>query len=340
MKKILAVSGGVDSMVMLDIMRKVERLAIVEQWCDLEHYGCTRPRLLVVTFDHRTRESSADDAKFVVQTLQGMNMLYALGQRVRSGLIAEAEAREVRYDFLQAQAKKMRDSGNLMKVRDDYDAGSIPFCNDNVEIYTAHHLDDLVETVAINLLRGTGWRGLAVLDTPGIRRPFLEPKLLSYVAIDGTARVFTKPLDKRQILIYASENKITFRQDPTNTSEQYLRNRVRMRLSDFSAKMEIYRLWQRQKELKKEIDTIIKRVLPAKDEPWERGWFWELNEQKEGEKIALEFLRAGLLRGGIKATRPQIQQFYQAILNYRPGKYFNLPGDKMAKITKNQVFLP
>ncbi len=339
MKKILAVSGGVDSMVMLDIMRKVERLTIVEQWCDLEHFGCTQPRFTVATFDHRTRESSSEDVDFVIKTLRRLHIYFVSARRKDEGPISEAKAREIRYEFLYNEARELANPNVLITVREDYDASRIPKTDEGIEIYTAHHLDDLVETVAINLLRGTGWRGLAVLDTPWVRRPFLEPELLTYTTVSGEAGVFVKPFDRKQILRYAAEHGVIFRQDPTNTSIQYLRNRLRRKLANFDSKMQIYYLWQRQKELKRKIDQIVAKLLPPEDDPCEREWFRALEKQEMGEKIALELLRAWLLRAEISATRPQIKRFYQAILTYQPGKKFNLPGDKMAVITKKYVWL-
>jgi len=79
-------------------------------------------------------------------------------------------------------------------------------------IITAHHQDDLIETALINLLRGTGRRGLvAISDNQDVRRP-----LLSY--------------PKPEIISYAKNNKIEWREDPTNDSPDYLRNHVRRNL--------------------------------------------------------------------------------------------------------------
>lgn len=328
-------------MVMLDIICQVERIAIVEQWCELEHWGCARPRVTIATFDHRTRESSAEDVEFVIRESRGRHLFFETARAKEAGEKSEELARVERYDFLRAMARSVAEPKRIFIVRKDYDSSRIESpTDDGAEIYTAHHLDDLVETVAINLLRGTGWRGLAVLDAPGIRRPFLEPELLNYVAIDGTAQVFTEPLDKRQILIYAAQHGVIFRQDPTNTSGHFLRNRLRERTMDFKPKMAIYQLWRQQKELKREIDAIIAQILPMVGEPWPRNWFRQLACMPDGAKVAIELLRAGLLRIGIAATRPQLTRFYQAVLDYQPGKYFNLPRGKMAKITKSHVILP
>lgn len=286
MKKILAVSGGVDSMVMLSLM--IRRFPADE--------------IIVATFDHGTRESSGEDADFVAskvakiaQNAPALQSRVYRGEAKLGAEISEEKAREKRYEFL----------------------WEVAFLEKG-EIFTAHHLDDLVESVVINLVRGTGWRGLAVLNSPGIRRPF----------IDGT---FGEVFDKRKILKFAAQEKIVFRQDPTNTSDKYLRNRVREKVLNLpeELKRKVYELWQRQVEIAREIDEILEAIIPE-DLRFEREWF-----KKMDEKEAMEVLRAGLLRAGVTATRPQIHEFYQAILSYKNGKRFNLPGDKLVELRRD-----
>ena len=285
MKKILAVSGGVDSMVMLDMAAKC----------------FPAEELIVATFDHRTRENSGDDARFAYTagTERGLDARLGIARSDSCSIKSEEVARLIRYRFLLTLAEKER-----------------------AEIWTAHHLDDLVESIAINIIRGTGPRGLAALSRPGIRRPFL----------DGT---FGKVFDRRDILKYAAENKIIFRQDQSNVSDMYLRNRVREKTFNMSykKKIEIYELWQEQKTIMHEIDEIIECLIPE-DLRFEREWFNDLDEN-----IAIEILRAGLLRAGISATRPQIRDFLDAIKTYESGKKFNLPGNKLVKINRNDFML-
>ncbi len=282
MKVILAISGGIDSMVMLDML--------------------INSNVVVTHFDHGTRTSSKADADFVKKAADSSGVKFISERAELGDGTSEETARAFRYEFLWKASKE----------------------NGNAQIYTAHHLDDLVETVAINLLRGTGWRGLAVLDTPGICRPFLEPE------ISGA----NKPWDKKDIVIYAAEHGVVFRQDPTNNEDNYLRNRVREKLENFDKKQEIYELWQKQKVLKAEIDEIVAEILPKKGEAWRRSWFKNLDKS-----TALEILRAGTLRAGISATRPQLENFRQAILTYAPGKSFNLPGDKLVRFSKDEFYL-
>lgn len=285
-KIILAVSGGVDSMVMLDVICRS---------------GAYSPDdIIVAHFDHGIRQNSGEDAEFVRKKTTEYGVQFRLGEGKLGARTSEDSARDARYEFLYSI--------------DPY-----------APIFVAHHLDDLVETVAINSLRGTGWRGLAGLNRQNIRRPFLEMDLLY------------EPMDKAAIIEYAAKRRLNFREDQSNSSDEYLRNRIRHEMNNsglnFEQKMEIYRLWQKQKELKDEIDTQIVKLLPE-DGVWQRSWFREMDAA-----IALELLRAGTLRAGAPATRPQLEDFRQAILNYAPGKYFNLPGDRLVKLNKDDFEL-
>lgn len=288
-KMILAVSGGVDSMVLLDIMAK----------------KYSSDDIIVAHFDHGIRGDSEKDADFVARVAKEIyHIRYITGKGNLGVNTPEETAREARYAFLRKVATK----------------------NGGAKIYTAHHLDDLVETVAINFIRGTGWRGLASLDAPDIKRPLLETELVY------------EPMDKLAIVEYAAKRGLHFREDATNTSEKYLRNRVRGKLTEadlsFEKKMELWELWRRQKEIRREIDQTVREVLPAEGAEWQRGWFRDMEP-----KVALELLRAGTLRVGVSATRPQLEEFRQAILNYAPGKSFNLPQDNLVKLSKESFKL-
>lgn len=134
-KYIVAVSGGVDSVVLLHLLLQQKQLELV-----------------VAHFDHGMRATSHDDASFVRQLAAKYGLSY-LHERVELGAAAsEAAARTARYNFLR-QAQKQTNAAAII---------------------TAHHQDDVLETAIINLWRGTGWRGLCSLrDTSTLRRPLL-----------------------------------------------------------------------------------------------------------------------------------------------------------------------
>lgn len=117
----VAVSGGLDSVVLLDLLR------VTERW----HKG----RLQVVTIDHQARPGSADDAAFVSALAAGWGLPCAAIAVTAAAPGGEAELRAARYAALEA----------------------LPV--DRIAL--AHHRDDLAETVILHLLRGTGTAGLA-----------------------------------------------------------------------------------------------------------------------------------------------------------------------------------
>ncbi len=77
----------------------------------------------------------------------------------------------------------------------------------------AHHADDSIETFFINLLRGTGLRGLTGISTQvgKVVRPLMFAS-------------------RKEILEYAVANRIPFREDSSNRSTKYLRNKIRLGL--------------------------------------------------------------------------------------------------------------
>ena len=77
-------------------------------------------------------------------------------------------------------------------------------------IVTAHHLDDQLETYLINSMRGTGLKGL--LGIPEITSNLFRPLL---------------QILKDEILVYAEINKIDFREDSSNSKNDYYRNMIR-----------------------------------------------------------------------------------------------------------------
>lgn len=77
-------------------------------------------------------------------------------------------------------------------------------------IITAHHADDVVETFMINLSRGTGLEGLTGI--PSQNGNIIRPML---------------PFSRKEIENYVSENNLQWREDSSNASDNYLRNKIR-----------------------------------------------------------------------------------------------------------------
>lgn len=77
-------------------------------------------------------------------------------------------------------------------------------------VVTAHHLDDSLETVLINFSRGTGLEGLTGI--PAQNGNVIRPLL---------------PFSREEIEHFAAENQIQWREDSSNASDKYLRNKIR-----------------------------------------------------------------------------------------------------------------
>jgi tRNA(Ile)-lysidine synthase len=176
----LAVSGGSDSMALLHgAARLVQTDA--RAW-----------RLTVAHLDHALRPDSADDATFVADAAAGLG-IPAVIERTDVAALARAEGRS------------LEDAGREARYR-FFEAVAPP----GALIVTAHTLDDLAETILLNLLRGSGTAGARGMPQRRGRivRPLIGERRVTLA--DGLARAG-----------------IAHRDDPSNDDPAFLRNRVR-----------------------------------------------------------------------------------------------------------------
>lgn len=135
---VVAVSGGVDSVVLLHKLMQA-----------------TPPmhRLVVAHFDHGIRPDSRLDRIFVQDLAKSYSLPFEFEEGNLGPDASEAKARDARYAF-------------LYRVQQKYAATAV---------ITAHHQDDMLETAIINMLRGTNRRGISSLaSTDTVRRPLLS----------------------------------------------------------------------------------------------------------------------------------------------------------------------
>ena len=180
---LIATSGGIDSIVLLHVLRFV----------------LSRPgRITAVHVNHRMRSESTADAQWLagVCAAWGVPLVVRTAPEPPSG---ETAARAVRYQLLAGVAR---------------DVGADA-------VVTAHHADDVAETLLFRLARGTGLRGLAgiparrALPANGGVIPLLRPML-------GVTRT--------DVRAYARARGIRWREDPTNATATTARNRIRHQL--------------------------------------------------------------------------------------------------------------
>ena len=175
---ILAVSGGCDSMVMASLF-----VASGFRYLAVAH----------VNFGLRGADADVDEA--LVRQWAEANRLpfyvkscntraYAADHR----LSIELAARELRYEWF---AQLLQETGFT-------------------HVALAHHANDSGETMLLNLVRGSGLRGLCGI--PAQRGPFVRPMLC---------------FERVEIETYAQEQGLAYRTDATNMSTEFSRNRIR-----------------------------------------------------------------------------------------------------------------
>ncbi|MCC8035163.1 MAG: tRNA lysidine(34) synthetase TilS [Rikenellaceae bacterium] len=177
---LLAVSGGVDSMVMMSLMVKAG-------------YKCA---VAHCNFQLRGEEAYQDEVLVQKQAdrlaLAHYNIRFdTAGEMERTGESVQIAARRLRYDWFRELSQQY-----------GYTAIAI-----------AHHADDSIETFFINLMRGTGLKGLTGINVVNGR--VVRPLLFA---------------SRKEIADYAALNNIPFREDSSNRSTKYLRNKIRLGL--------------------------------------------------------------------------------------------------------------
>lgn len=262
MRYLVAVSGGVDSVVLLDQL-----------------VAAGDHELIVAHFDHGIRSDSADDARFVEGLAKYYDLPFIVKREELGSNASEEQARRSRYGFLRAMAQQYQ-----------------------AMIVTAHHADDIIETIAINVKRGTGWRGVAVMQTPGIVRPLLA-------------------VTKNEIRQYAVENRLEWVEDSTNASDLYLRNRLRHLFASALStdqKEVILDIWRKQSKLKELIDQELVEFVQQAE--YSRYYINHVDEQS-----ASELLRAVIVaKTRLSPTRPQLIRAIIAIKTARPHTVFEI----------------
>ena len=185
---LLAVSGGLDSVVLAHLMRTVNAKCIIAH----------------VNFQLRGEESSrdenfvkayADQLQFECKVTHFNTAAYA--ETHKQGI--QAAARDLRYTWFESLMTAFEKENQKELI-----------------LLTAHHADDQVETVLMQLFRGTGLHGLTGMpnrrkDTLNLARPLL---------------IFTK----EEIKQYADANGLTYVEDSSNEKDDYTRNMIRHKI--------------------------------------------------------------------------------------------------------------
>jgi tRNA(Ile)-lysidine synthase len=193
-KILVAVSGGVDSMVLLRLLHELSKK---HKW-----------KLTIAHLNHQLRGRSSDaDERLVVRAARALCLPIVIeradvNESAKTGrLSVEMAARYARHSFLTRTAVGLKISS----------------------IALAHHADDQVELFFVRMLRGSGGEGLSGMKWRG-PSPF---------ALGRAKPDLVRPLlgqRKESLREYAMKEKVESREDASNASPDILRNRIRHEL--------------------------------------------------------------------------------------------------------------
>ena len=182
---IVATSGGPDSMCLLHLM------------CELK--SKLNLKIIVAHVNHKLRAESEEEALFVKEVSDKYNLIYEYMEILEyNDDNLENDARTKRYEFFNKLVKKYH-ANYLM---------------------TAHHGDDLMETILMRLTRGSSLKGYS-----GFKKEF------AYEDYTIVRPLITET--KKDIQNYMDEHGYKYYIDQSNFSENYTRNRYRMKVLPF-----------------------------------------------------------------------------------------------------------
>lgn len=212
-KLLLAVSGGVDSMVLCDLLLK--------GGYDFSIAHCNfKLRAKASDLDEKLVAAYAKEHALTLHSTSFNTQEYATAHH----LSIQMAARELRYNYFYSLVDKYQ----------------------YTHILTAHHLDDSVETFFINLSRGTGIKGMTGIKE---RSEKLIRPLISFT--------------KQEILTYAKQHAVSYRNDQSNEDDKYTRNFLRLHIIPKFKEMNpaFEQAIKKQLELLKQYDLVLENYV-------------------------------------------------------------------------------
>lgn len=256
--------------------------------------------LIVAHYDHGIRSDSYLDRQAVEEKARLLSLKFRYAEGRLGPDASEQLARTARYAFLDA-------------IASEQDAESV---------VTAHHQDDLIETAIINIMRGSGRKGLTSLrNRPGRYRP-----LLGYT--------------KGELTRYALAQGIAWREDPTNDDTAYLRNYVRRRIVPRLNREDRERLLGiigRLEKINADLDKLLSEQLArqAAGETLDRTWFSQLPHN-----VSREVMASWLRSSGISSfDRKSLERLVVAAKTGHSGRQFPVANNRYMNVKNHNLAL-
>jgi tRNA(Ile)-lysidine synthase len=274
---LLAVSGGVDSIVLLHLL------------------ASAGSNIEAAYIDHSQRDDTALDILAIKELTDKHKIKLHISKLNLPPVCSEQLARKERYKAL----------NQIMQERG---------LN---HIITAHHADDVIETAVINLIRGTGPRGLSSLrhQPQGIWRPFLfDFQNNTYIL-------------KNDLLDYAKQHQLRWNEDSTNQSADYLRNRIRQKLksSNKNDLLKLLKIISSNSQTIDQIDQEVKHLDLVLTDPTDQGYYKIEAFKLLPEEIKDQFLYQKISEYGYDVNKDAVKRAKEFVQTKTTGKILELP---------------
>ncbi len=293
---VLGLSGGPDSMCLLDILIKINK----------------KIKIVAAHINHNIREESDQEAQFIKDYCQEKKVLLEttkFSKKSKDKNYTEAELREKRYIFFENMIKK----------------------HNAKYLFTAHHGDDLIETILMRITRGSDLKGYAGFD--------LETPKDGYSIIKPL--IFTT---KKDIEKYNEDNSIPSAEDQTNKSGKYTRNRYRHNVLPF-LKQENPQVHLKYLKFSQELEKYYNYVNRIVNEEFQKRYKDNYLDLKDISKLD-DFIIEGIIKKILDINYPDnlylvsdkhTEMIKGLINNKAPNSQLNLPNNLIVKKRYNKL---
>lgn len=211
---VLAISGGPDSMVLLDLFVKYRNIIPINIIC--------------AHVNHNLRKESNEEYKFIKEYCLRHNVIFEYYKIENyDGTFTEEKGRKYRYEFFEDILKKYN-----CKL-----------------LFTAHHGDDLIETMMMRIVRGSSLSGYSGFSIVSNKKFYKIIRPLIYFS-------------KEDLYNYLRSNKIPYVIDSSNFNELYTRNRFRHNVLPFLKKEDsnVHKKFLKFSLMLKEYDNYVNKI--------------------------------------------------------------------------------
>lgn len=294
---ITATSGGPDSMVLLNLLSTVKKEKSLTIVC--------------AHVNHKLRKESDDEAKMVKEYCAQNNIIFEYMTIDEYKGNTENYARKKRYEFFETLIKKY----------------SSPY------LLTAHHGDDLMETIMMRLIRGSSLKGYAAFS-----------EITSKIYYKIYRPLITKT--KEEILNYVKSNNIPYALDKTNDSDVFTRNRIRkyilpkLKEENKNVHLKFLEYSKTLSETDAYFKNLLEKIIPNIYKENKLNIELFLKEEPLIQKKIIQNILDKTYKENINLIKDvHVNNILSTIKNQKPNKKINLPYNKIFIKSYNNAWI-